>query len=129
MRITTWNVDKGLRPNQVPVLAQGKPDIVALQEVSAAHLEPMSTALGHLGLSSLVHTLNDTKRFPFVLLLASRWPLERIDPQGLSLPFMERSLCAVMQTPAGDLEVMTVHVPPGKRRAMAVGTASLTVTN
>ena len=113
MRITTWNVDKGLRPNQVPILEQAEPDIVALQEVSLSYLAFMRAALGHLGMAFIEHTLNDKTRLHYGLLLASRWPLERINPPGPTLPYVERALCALIEAPAGTIEVITVHVPPG----------------
>ena len=113
MRITTWNVDKGLRPNQVPILEQAEPDIVALQEVSLSHHAFMRAALGHLGMAFMEHTLSDESRRSSGVLLASRWPLERIDPPGPALPYMERALGALIEAPAGTIEVLTVHVPPG----------------
>lgn len=117
MRITTWNVDKGLRPDQVPLLEEAEADIVALQEVSVSHLPRMRATFERLGLPSIVHTLHDERRsFPFGLLIASRWPLERIDPPGLTIPFPERALCARVAAPGGGVEVMTVHVPPGKMK-------------
>ena len=111
MRITTWNVDKGLRANQVPILVELEPDIVALQEVAQSHMPRVEDVLSRLGLVHIVHTLYDERRYDFGLVMAARWPLERLTLTNLVLPFRERALGGLIQSPSRPLEVVTVHVP------------------
>ena len=47
------------------------------------------------------------------LMLASRWPLEALDPCEFSVPWPERVLSAIVAAPGGPVEVHTTHVPPG----------------
>jgi len=115
MRLVTWNVQRGLRQNQVPFLQEAAPDIIALQEISAKHLGFTTASLVQLGLPHIISTLDDDSRPAFGLALASRWHLERAAPAS-----------SVYQTGACHLRSSRVsearhrshdhHVPPGRRK-------------
>lgn len=116
MRFITWNVDKGLRTNQVPFLVEAAPDVVALQEVSGRHRSFTRASLEQLGLRHVLHTPEGERGSAYGLVLASRWPLLRVEPGDVGLDVVERVLCAVLDVPGGSIEVTTVHVPPGMRK-------------
>lgn len=116
MRITTWNVDKGLRPNQAPFLEEAVPDVVGLQEVSGRHRSFTTSSLERLGLVYVLHAPEGELGSPYGLVLASRWPLVRIEPKELGLDLLERVQCAMLDAPGGRIEITMVHVPPGMRK-------------
>lgn len=116
MRFTTWNVDKGLRLNQAPFLAEAAPDVVALQEVSGRHRSFTTSSLEQLGLHHVLHAPKGDRGSVYGLVLASRWPLVRVEPAEVGLDVVERVLCAILEAPGGSIEVTTVHVPPGMRK-------------
>lgn len=116
MRFTTWNVDKGLRQNQAPFLAETAPDVVALQEVSGRHRTFTTSLLEQLGLLHILHAPEGELGSAYGLVLASRWPLVHVEPAEVGLDAVERVLCAMLDAPGGTIEVTTVHVPPGMRR-------------
>ncbi len=116
MRLVTWNVQRGLRQNQVPFLQEAAPDIIALQEISAKHLGFTTASLVQLGLPHIISTLDDDSRPAFGLALASRWHLERAAPASSVLSDGGRAICAVVESPKRATEVMTIHVPPGTRK-------------
>lgn len=46
--------------------------------------------------------------------LASRWPLDPLPLTEFDIPWAERVLSAVIETPGGAIEVHTAHIPAGE---------------
>ncbi len=101
---------------QAAALAGREPDIVALQEVTRRTIPMWRRAFEVIGLphvrSSLDESLRprtaDTPRMG--VMLASREPWHDV-AQNPDMPRPESALCAVTDSPAGMVEVWTVHVP------------------
>src|SRR5580658_8953278 len=123
MKLISWNVKQGtgerLR-SQVAALAAREPDIVALQEVTAAHVDLYAELLGAAGLEHHQDSFS-LAADPSLLqgprsygqLVASRWPVDAISPQGFPVPWPERILSVRWHTPASSIELHTTHIPPG----------------
>ncbi len=128
MRLISWNIQQrgGKRfEKQVAALDERAPDIVCLQEIFATSAPRYAQGLARLGLENTVDTFSqkeDRKNLvdarKYGLLIASRWPVTALEPESENLqaidpPWSERVLSAVINTPNGNIEVHTVHVPPG----------------
>src|SRR5919202_3155485 len=118
-RVLTWNVARRASrlAEQAAAVAGRAPDVLALQEVTARTAALWRAACPHLGLPHVATSLDgaDPAREPAArrrtgVLLAARAPLEPA-AAALPVPWPETALCARAQTPAGALEVCTVHVP------------------
>jgi len=114
VRLITWNVARRVEAlaAQAAALGERRPDVVALQEVTARTLPLWEAALPVLGLSAVACTLRaaDPARTPADrrrtgVLLAAR-ALEPL-PGLLPVPWAETALAAG----AGGVELHTVHVP------------------
>lgn len=122
MRLITWNVAGRIRciPEQIEALRARLPDIVALQEVTTSSyrlLEKGLTSIGlvHSAFSLLISDspkkLNGPRRYG--LLIASRWPLTALSPRDFPIPWPEKVLSVMVNTPSIGLELHAAHVPPG----------------
>jgi exonuclease III len=118
IELLSWNVAarKGRLSDQVKAIRDRDPDILALQEVTPELAGFWETELAsHTNLSSVETTLAGVQaRGVRGVLLASRWPLERLAVSTEGFPFPEKVLGVVVHAaPGGPLEVYTTHVPPG----------------
>jgi exonuclease III len=118
LRLLSWNVAgrTALLPRQAEAVVRREPDLVALQEIRASTVGPWREALAAAGLP---HTL-DSSRFTtrrLFNLTASRWELSELAPVGAPQP--ERVLSAVTESPAGQVEIHNVHVPPAPGNGLA----------
>lgn len=119
MRIISWNIAVKTKSSQqqIDVLAQRQPDIVALQEVSAKAQDILRTGLEQIGLPYIEDTVKlgiFHGRTHYNELIASRWPLTQLPVEkNFSVPFPESVLSVKIDSPAGAIEVHTTHVPPG----------------
>jgi endonuclease/exonuclease/phosphatase family metal-dependent hydrolase len=123
LRLISWNVRQstGIRlAEQVGALAAQNPDILALQEVTKKSVSQFRDALAHIGLQHTVDSFqlatdSSLLRGPrrYGELLASRWPLTTLPPEGFAVPWPERVLSAICQSPWGLIEIHTTHIPPG----------------
>lgn len=122
MRLISWNVAYrvGRQPEQLVTVAAIKPHIVALQEVTAKteplwraglHAREFSHVVSTFELATNHTELTGPRRYG--LMLASPWPLQALSPTDFNIPWSERVLSAVMQTPWGEVECHTTHIPPG----------------
>ncbi len=115
-RLITWNVARGTSRlvDQATAVAERKPDIVALQEITTRTFPLWSRAFKLMGLSFVraSATERDTEastRRTFVM-IAARVELEDAQ-KPLALPRPESAVSVVAKTSAGALEVHCVHVP------------------
>lgn len=122
IRLISWNVNARVvcLPAQVAALADRRPDIVALQEVTRTTVAPLSAGLAQVGLIHITDSfglappdavLTGSRRYGE--LIASRWPLRALPPAALTLPWPERLLSALIASPAGEIACHTTYVPTG----------------
>jgi endonuclease/exonuclease/phosphatase family metal-dependent hydrolase len=118
IELLSWNVAarKGRLGDQVTAIRDRGPDILALQEVTPELAGSWETELANLtDLRCAEKTLTGVEeKGARGVLLASRWPLERLAVSTDGLPFPEKMLGVVVhEAPGGPLEVYTTHVPRG----------------
>jgi len=122
MRLISWNVNGRVRRlrDQVVALGERHPDIVALQEVKRTTASRLVSELVGIGLRrsldsfSLAADLSHlTGRRQYGELIASRGPIEALSPNAFRVPWTERVLSALIESPMGAIEMHTAHVPPG----------------
>ena len=120
MRILSWNTAG--RPSrvgqQVEAIGQRKVNVVCLQEVRRSTRDGLRDGLRAFGLIHAVDSLSllgdagltkasrQTGEF-----IASRWPLRKLN--CADVPWPEKTLSVVVESPTAEVEVHTVHVPPG----------------
>jgi exonuclease III len=119
MRVITWNVARrsSRLAEQAAALASREPNVVALQEITAATLALWRVALERIGLPHIRASLDsaDPARAPASrrrtgVLLASSTPLR--DPStALAVPWPETAVAAVSDTDIGAVELHCLHVP------------------
>lgn len=129
MRLISWNVNGRYGTalgEQIAVVLERGPDLVALQEVRAESLPRWRERLGRAG---LVHALDsadllatagppgrDYRRVYFNF-LASRWSVEQLP--GLALAFPERYVAARVLRAEAEFEIHVAHLPPGSTRGLS----------
>ena len=95
---------------QAQAVERREPDIVCLQEVRASTAPRWRKALARHG---LVHTLDTSEVAPprrLFNLIAGRWELNPLP--GLLFPQPERVLGSICESPWGQVEIWTAHIPP-----------------
>jgi exonuclease III len=131
VRLLCWNVNKRVRErlrHQLDAVERLAPDVVGLQEITPTNNDGWLAGLAALGLPHAVSSLDVVpaarmQRRPSRsgVLLASRWPIVRLDSWDGVAPFPERQLSGVVATPRGPVEVHVVHVPSsGRMRELGI---------
>ncbi len=118
--VVTWNLD---RPpvarfrEQLDALATVGPDLLALQELGRRTSERCRDLLQSAGYPHVVigRTVRDRRPTATDVLLASRHPLEPLDPQPYDGPRSHRVVAAKAGTQMGPVTVHGVHVVPGSQ--------------
>jgi len=111
VRLISWNINKRRAiGDQVAALSECQPDLVALQEVKARHLDALRELFAQVGLPYVL----DSKTAPEIshrgyVVIASRWPLKRKAAGRSSCA--ESTLSALAKSPHGSIEIHAVHVP------------------
>jgi len=121
VKLISWNTNHRTRQavDQAQAILRRAPDVVALQEIVSSSVKVMTAALSAGGLSHIVTTVHEPsfdRRGPraYGVLIASRYPL--LDDATVSkppVPWEEKAVSAVIMAPHAELELHTVHVPPG----------------
>jgi exonuclease III len=116
--LLSWNVAARQRrfKDQVEAICKRRPDLLALQEVTPGLADRWTRELNEKsGLPWVETTLDDVERDGARgVLVASRWPLERLAIRTDDFPFPEKILGVFIDdAPGGPLELYTTHVPPG----------------
>jgi endonuclease/exonuclease/phosphatase family metal-dependent hydrolase len=116
---------------QLAAVIDAGPDLVALQEVTTTTAELWRAGLSDYGLINEVFSFDlpestDETKDPrrLGLLIASRWPLQALSPSRFGVPWPERVSSARIGCPAGPIEVISTHVPPGVSNGLDQGRAS-----
>ena len=122
LRLISWNVNGRVErlQDQVTALTERKPDVVALQEVRVTTASALKAELVRIGLPHNTDSFG-VAADPSVLtgrrrdgeLIASRWPVTALPPGAFPVPWTERILSAVIESPWTTIETHTVHVPNG----------------
>ena len=121
-KILSLNVTDGgrrLLPRVAEALPNLAPDLVTLQEIRVDTVAAWRATLEQAGLNTVDtftlarrHDLPHPSRFRTDgLLIASRWPLQALDPTCWDLPWPERLLSTRVDHPRGPIELHTAHVP------------------
>jgi exonuclease III len=132
MKVITWNVNNrlGLASQQVQVLGQHEPDVVALQDVNGKAVSRYIETFRMIGLPHVLRTSErQHKAVPTGVLLASRFPLTLLpdvpesdlwsqgnytpDREKLRQHWTRRTLFALLDSPWGAIEVANVYITPG----------------
>ncbi len=123
MKLISWNVAGrgGKLTSQAEVLAEQRPDVVALQEVTGKTVERWRDALTAMGFDQIHDTADLLGEHRYCNLIASRWPSETFPP--LEIAFPERGLSATIHAdePARDgaFELHVLHAPDGSSHGLA----------
>ncbi len=117
MRLISWNINFRINCVQhVTALAVHNPDMVALQEVNPNCLLELRDKLSLIGLGHIINNASlvaESDRKHYCGLIASRWPVTPLSQDKFEVPFPESVLSAIFSTPEFNLEIHSVHVPPG----------------
>ncbi|HLY62693.1 MAG TPA: endonuclease/exonuclease/phosphatase family protein [Terriglobia bacterium] len=118
IRLVSWNAaHRKCCSDQVREIESLRPDLVALQEVTAKTAVDLRRELKRIGLQYSEDSLRSAKApRAYGVLIASKWPLEsaRLYPH-FRLP--ERLLSQKVDTPIGLIEVSTAYIKPGSSDA------------
>jgi exonuclease III len=120
MRVLSWNTGGRVRRanQQLAAIRERRPDVVCLQEVRRSTVDVLKEGLSAGG---LIHTLDsllsgddaayESPSRQTGTLIASRWPLHALP--GPDIPWSEKALATLVESPAAKIEVHTAHVPNG----------------
>jgi len=121
MKFLSWNLAGRVKKldAQLSAIFKTSSDILALQEVTPNTLKLLVPGLRDIGFG---HIINSIERYPTVsfqgprkygVIIASRWPLACDLNEHNSVPWPERLLSCICDSPYGQIEVHTTHIPPG----------------
>lgn len=124
LRVMTWNVhgcvgrDRRFDPHSVAdVLHTVRPDIAALQEIDARQarslsLDPFTFFADRFGWTSVAARTLMTDDGHYGHILMSRWPIESLGDEDLSLPRSEprKAIFGSVETPFGRVTVVAAHL-------------------
>jgi exonuclease III len=122
MRLISWNVMGGYSGHvsaHVDALGEHKPDIVALQEITAGIAPVYREHLQRHGFFSIIDSFQFARYMTrlhsnsYGEMIASRWPLIT-SPIHFEVPWPEKVLSCFAIGPWGDIQVHTAHVPKGR---------------
>ena len=120
MRVFSWNTAGrlGRADQQIAAIRERGPDVVCLQEVRRSTADVLKRGLSAAGLIHALDSLAPADVSAFNsrsrqtgTLIASRWPLRALP--GPDIPWPEKALSTLIELPDAQIEVHTVHVPPG----------------
>ncbi len=119
----SWNTAKRLKYayEQVNLIQQNNPDIVALQEVISSTNKKFKKLLisQYPYIASSFDLVEDksiliNKRM-FGQIIASKFPLQPENPTKLDIPWQERVLTVNIQLNGKEITMHTTHIPPGSQ--------------
>jgi endonuclease/exonuclease/phosphatase family metal-dependent hydrolase len=118
MKLISWNVAGSTRrtDRQAQAIQAERPDVLVLQEITRSSAADWKRLLGQ-GSDGMEHLVDGTdlvrEERQYTELIASRFPLTRIDQHGFEVKRPERVLSARVEAPVAPVEIHTTHVPPG----------------
>lgn len=124
--LISWNVAGRVKKltAQANGLAGYKPHVVALQEVTATTIpiwrreleEQDYRVVTSVDLAPNRHELVGGRKYG--VLTASRWPIKPLPPTDFAVPWPERVLSVVVDSPWGQIELHNAHLPAGVSHGM-----------
>lgn len=121
MKLISWNTNGRIKQakKQIETILGRKPDVVALQEVRRSSIQTLKKELASRGFSHIRTTVGmaaGRRKGPRAtgVLITSQFSLRSTD-FGLSVPWREKALSVIVSAPEGQIEIHTVHVPPGSQ--------------
>lgn len=122
MLLISWNIRLGggdRIEKQVNFLESLEPDILAIQEVKPNTAPLYKDCFGNIGLRYTANSFDAIRRPSRLkgprrlgVLIASRWPLVTLD-SFFNIPWPEKALSCIVNSPSGDIELHSTYVPPG----------------
>jgi exonuclease III len=105
--------------DQISALQKFSPDIIAFQEVTALTMPKYLEELSTIGLPYFIDSFQFVK-YPsrlkgprkYVELVACRWPIVVLHG-FIKVPWQEKVLSCLIETPNGPIELHTAHIPNG----------------
>ena len=122
MRLISWNVNGRVRviKEQITALKRQRCDIVALQETTKTTIPIFREGLQRIGLryvtDSFQGVADKTKLVGprrYGEIIACHWPLQVLPVDSIDVPWPERILSVVIDSPWGNIRFYTTHIPPG----------------
>jgi exonuclease III len=121
VKLISWNVARrNCTGRQVEKIIALQPDVLALQEVTIKSRAAFRTCLALTQLIFVIDSFDlapdlDVLRGPRQVgeLIACRWPFRALDPMDFEMPWSERVLSVIINSPLGNVELHTAHIPPG----------------
>lgn len=121
MRLISWNIAGRVKklPEQINALATRKPDVVALQEVTKSNGPLLRGMLNEIGLTHIADTVAEAIKHKrrYAVLIAGRWPFRPLPAADFNIPWPERLLSVVINSPWQEIELHTTYVPTGATKA------------
>ena len=121
MRLFSWNLAAKVRKqtHQLELVLQADADVIALQEITQTTQSNWMSGLSKEGYNVICSfdyikdksLLTGARRYG--VLIASRWDLEPISPGFVSIPWEERLLSLLIDSPWGSIELHNIHMPAG----------------
>ena len=122
LSLISWNTAHRTQKlsQQVSAILDRKPDIIALQEVTASTRPRLACGLAQGGLNHFACSLDSgdgsaSRSGPrrYGVAIASRFPLQQESRLNLPVPWPEKTLSCLVHCPFGPVEVHSAYVPPG----------------
>jgi len=121
IKVLSWNVAGRVRkyPLQHNSVLKRDADIIAIQEIIKTTHPKWSTDLENVGYAvrgsfDFVDDENILQRGrKYGVIIASKWDFETIEPGVVPVPWPERLLSIRIDSPWGEIEFHTVHMPAG----------------
>ena len=114
LSVLTWNINFRAASTLEPLSAlPSLPDVVTLQEVTPKHSEGVRERLHKMGYATVYSGLEDASDKQYGNVIAALTQLTLVDSVALGFRWPQLAAHAVVDTPGGRINVVTVHVPNG----------------
>lgn len=126
LRLISWNVAGRVKKftAQVESLVGQNPHIIALQEITKTTIPLWRRELEERGYWVITSfDLVDEQGVlkggrKYAVLTSSKWPIEALSPTDFEVPWPERILSTIVDSPWGGIECHNAHLPAGVSHGM-----------
>jgi len=122
MRVISWNTNARSRRvvDQIEYLQNRRPDVIALQEVTAKSISLFRTGFQKIGFQ-FIHDSFELFRNPslskgsrrYGVMIASKYPAKLARRNLLHVPWKEKVLSASIECPEVSFDLHATYIPPG----------------
>jgi exonuclease III len=120
-RLVSWNVAGRVKKlkAQVESVVEREAHLIALQEVTATTNLLWKEELESCGyrIINSYDLVNDREKLKggrkYGVLIGSKWPVQAMPPTDFEVPWLERVLSVVVDSPYGEIECHNAHLPAG----------------